>query len=104
MSDALQFHGHHSYFRKDFPDAVSEYERGNIVVAACTRLHLAKTKQKMIISKIRKNCPLKSSYIAPCDKATNPPCPFLPFFSSSESFRFVKLCSFGMKTQDKFCK
>ena len=30
---------------------------------------MATTKQKIIISKIRKNCPLKSSYVAPRAKA-----------------------------------
>ena len=36
-----------------------------IAPTACTRSHIATTMQKMIITKIRKNCPLKSSYVAP---------------------------------------
>ena len=39
-----------------------------IASAACTRSHKATTKRKIIISKIRKSCPLKSSYVAPCVK------------------------------------
>ena len=40
-------------FQKRFPDAVSTKERGNIVTTSCTRSHIASTKQKIIISKLR---------------------------------------------------
>ena len=36
-----------------------------MVSTLCTRSHIATTKQKIKISKIRKNCPLKSFYVAP---------------------------------------
>ena len=52
-------------FPKIFPDAVNIYGRLYIASTACTRTHLAKTKQKIIISKIRENSPLKTSYVAP---------------------------------------
>ena len=52
-------------FQKRFPDAVNTWWRQYIASTACTRSHIAITKQKIIISKIRKNCPLKSSYVAP---------------------------------------
>ena len=52
-------------FQKRFPDAVNTRGRLYIASTACTRSHIATTKQKIIISKIRKKCPLKSSYVAP---------------------------------------
>ena len=36
-----------------------------IAPTACTRSHIATTMQKIIITKIRKHCPLKLSYVAP---------------------------------------
>ena len=54
-------------FQKRFPDAVNTYEREYIASTVCNRSHIATTKQKIIISKIRKNYPLKSSYVAPRD-------------------------------------
>ena len=51
-------------FQKRFPDAVNTSGRPYIASIGCTRSQIATTKQKIIISKIRKNCPLKSSYVA----------------------------------------
>ena len=52
-------------FQKRFPNAINTYGRLYIASTACTRSHIATTKRKIIISKIQKNCPLKSSYVAP---------------------------------------
>ena len=61
MSDAhetaickLQFHGHHSCFRKHFQMLLLVKEGENIASISCTRSHIAATKHKTIISKIRK--------------------------------------------------
>ena len=54
MHSKLQFHGHHSYFRKDFQMLLTLKEGHNIALTACTISHIATTKQKIIISKIRK--------------------------------------------------
>ena len=43
-------------------------------VEAMYSLHIATTKQKIIISNIRTNCPLKSSYVAPRVKVINIHC------------------------------
>ena len=61
----LQFHGHHSYFRKDLQMLVAVRHRPCIASPLCTRSHISATKQKIIIWKIRKNCPLKLSYVTP---------------------------------------
>ena len=42
-------------------------KEGAIVSTSCTRSHVATSKQKKIIPKIRKICPLKPSYVAPRD-------------------------------------
>ena len=52
-------------FQKRFPDVVNTYGRSYMASTDCTRSHIATTKQKIITSKIRKNYPLKSSYVAP---------------------------------------
>ena len=64
--------------QKRFPDAVNTQgrlyiaSRLNITSIACTRSHIATTMQIIIIiPKIRKNCPLKSSYVAPSVRVTN---------------------------------
>ena len=54
-------------FQKRFLDAGSSKGRWNIVSTSCTRSHVATSKQKKMIPKIRKNCPLKPSYVAPRD-------------------------------------
>ena len=56
-----------THISERFPDAVNTQGRLYIASTACSRSHIATTKQKIIISKIRKNCPLKSSYVAPGD-------------------------------------
>ena len=50
-------------FQKRFPDAVNIYGRPYVASTACTKSHIETTKQKIINSIIRKNCPLKSSYV-----------------------------------------
>ena len=52
-------------FQKRFPDAVNTKRRPYVASTGCTRSQIATTKLKIIITKIRKNCPLKSSYVAP---------------------------------------
>ena len=54
-------------FQKRFPDAVNTLGRLYIASIGSTRSHIATTKQKIIIPKIWKHCPLKSSYVAPRD-------------------------------------
>ena len=52
-------------FQKRFPEAVNTEGTPYVASTACTRSHIATAKQKIIISKIRKKYPLKSSYVAP---------------------------------------
>ena len=52
-------------FQKRFPDAGSIHIRPCMASTSCTRSHISATKQKIMIWKIRKNCPLKPSYVAP---------------------------------------
>ena len=52
-------------FQKRFPDAGSTEGRWNKVSTSCTRTHVATSKQRHLIPKNRKKCPLKPSYVAP---------------------------------------
>ena len=59
----LQFHRHHSYFRKKNLDAVSNQDRPSIVSVSCTRSNLGKLKQKEKINpKVCGNWTLKLPY------------------------------------------
>ena len=86
----LQFHGHHSYFRKAFQMLLTLKEGFKYIAStACTRSHIATTKQKIIISNIRKNCPLKSSYVAPHDVEQLTPCVLFIWASLWENLLFA---------------
>ena len=68
----LQFHRHHSYFRKDFQMLLAIKE-GIIYPPHHTlgQIKQQQNKNLSLISKIRKNWPLNPSYVVPLDNGVN---------------------------------
>ena len=54
-----------SFTHKRFRDVVSSYDTPCMASTSCTRSHMAATEQNHLISKIRRQWPIKPFYVAP---------------------------------------